>query len=348
MSTRIDNDEILDYSSINQLQGHILRANVVTTPSVQGSDLQIQSINVPTAHVTSGVINNTSVSETVSTTDSLTVSSLDTSVYSVDTLNLQSIHIENLNVVQTLDSQTVGSSGSVGSTNTSATTSTATDVNTSHLSVTGSTNVSGNFVYNDTKQTSYYSAPSQGAFRGICFFQNLDIGIGQTNTVISMNMRSESLQPYLCGYNTFLNDIDKTTSFDGTKAILSLCAPTSPASTLRWQENGNLAIYNGGTKVWQNGSMVSDIRLKTDIEPITSAMNTILKLDGVNFTYKWSPGEKTSGVLLEQVEEHFPYCVTEKSLVHLEKLVPLIVEGLKELNDRNKQIAKWINSQKDK
>lgn len=93
----------------------------------------------------------------------------------------------------------------------------------------------------------------------------------------------------------------------------------------------------------------SDQRLKTDIAKISNALDKVLQLDGINF--KWNElsdkTDKTSnqvGILAQQVQAVLPEAVKEKSNGYLgvdyEKLVPLLIESIKELKAEIDELKK--------
>jgi hypothetical protein len=111
-------------------------------------------------------------------------------------------------------------------------------------------------------------------------------------------------------------------------------------------------------------SWYSDDRLKTNIEIIPNALNKVMALRGVTFnanklaeSFGYSSKEKQVGVLASDVKSVLPEAVkpapfdimlfenTEVSrsgenyqTVQYEKLVPLLIEAIKELNNQIKQL----------
>ena len=86
----------------------------------------------------------------------------------------------------------------------------------------------------------------------------------------------------------------------------------------------------------------SDMRLKTDIEPITDALEKINALTGYTFTYDYN-GRKSAGLLAQEVEEVLPSAVVDKKLVfktddnqeyktlQYDQTIALLVQSIKEL-----------------
>jgi hypothetical protein len=83
-------------------------------------------------------------------------------------------------------------------------------------------------------------------------------------------------------------------------------------------------------------TILSDIRYKTDIEPIINASNKLLKLNGV--IYKKN-GEKQMGLIAQEVLKHFPELVSsngekgekEEYGIKYLNIIALLIEGFKEL-----------------
>ena len=103
-------------------------------------------------------------------------------------------------------------------------------------------------------------------------------------------------------------------------------------------DSGNLSITNDIT------AFASDIRLKTNIEPIKNALDKVLSLNG--FTYNFNEiGQSLGfdglvryvGVSAQEVQAVLPEAVkpapadSNYITVQYEKLVPLLIEAIKEL-----------------
>jgi hypothetical protein len=115
---------------------------------------------------------------------------------------------------------------------------------------------------------------------------------------------------------------------------------------------GNITFEAGGSTkfVTINGNLqcsddviafsLSDIKYKNNIKKIDSALDKLDKISGVEFEWNSdSPYEgRDIGVLAQDVEKVLPEIVTTRSngakAVRYEKLVPLIIEAIKELKDR--------------
>ena len=96
----------------------------------------------------------------------------------------------------------------------------------------------------------------------------------------------------------------------------------------------------------------SDKRLKENITPIENALEKVSKINGVEFDWKeLSDDEKTYihgneghdvGVIAQEIESVLPEVVTQRDngykAVKYEKIVPLLIEAIKELQDEIKQL----------
>jgi hypothetical protein len=81
----------------------------------------------------------------------------------------------------------------------------------------------------------------------------------------------------------------------------------------------------------------SDQRLKDNIVPIPDALNKVLSISGNTFNWNEKSGKEgtESGVIAQEILEVLPEAVTTRDngylAVHYDKLVPLLIEAIKEL-----------------
>jgi len=122
----------------------------------------------------------------------------------------------------------------------------------------------------------------------------------------------------------------------------------------------------------------SDKRLKENIKNIENPLDKISKLNGVTFDWKnqvidlgFNPRNKKEevGVIAQEVEEIFPQIIAPAPFdvehdhntgelksksgknyktVQYEKLVPLLIEGIKELSQQNKELLNRIEQLENK
>jgi hypothetical protein len=124
--------------------------------------------------------------------------------------------------------------------------------------------------------------------------------------------------------------------------------------TITSVNNGDALVYNGTR--WVNSQpdeaslFVSDASLKNDVSQISSAIEKIQSIRGVNFTWndkapKELPGSEDIGVIAQEVQSIAPSAVSEKDgLLHVQyhKIIPLLIEAIKqqqkEINDLKSKI----------
>jgi hypothetical protein len=106
----------------------------------------------------------------------------------------------------------------------------------------------------------------------------------------------------------------------------------------------------------------SDERLKENIKPLDSALDKVLKINGVSFDWKELTEEEKKtihgneghdvGVIAQEIEEVLPEVVTTRDsgykAVKYEKIVPLLIESIKELKSIVEEQQKEINELKNK
>ena len=128
---------------------------------------------------------------------------------------------------------------------------------------------------------------------------------------------------------------------------------TITALQLDMSEAGN-ALFNAnisGSQIEASGDVIafgsSDERLKDNITYIHRPIDKINKIGGYKFT--WNDKQDTYlgkdvGVLAQEIEAVLPEIVTTRGsgykAVKYEKIVPLLIEGIKELDKKIKDIEK--------
>ena len=99
---------------------------------------------------------------------------------------------------------------------------------------------------------------------------------------------------------------------------------------------------SGGLRVSEDviAYAISDERVKDNIKPIKNALELIDKISGISFDWKPESGHTGHdyGVLAQEVEKIFPELVTTREsgykAVKYEKLVPLLIQAIKELKQK--------------
>ena len=157
---------------------------------------------------------------------------------------------------------------------------------------------------------------------------------------------------------------------DGTVDTTSDSTGTPPGGTadgqIQYRNGSGFGASTGltfdGTNLTVGGDITafaSDERLKTNIEPIENALDKVLSLNG--FTYNFNDigkelGFDTSlrhaGVSAQEVQAVLPEVVATAPIsdkyitVKYEKLVPLLIESIKELNSKIDELTSEIDELK--
>lgn len=107
----------------------------------------------------------------------------------------------------------------------------------------------------------------------------------------------------------------------------------------------------GGSCYVNTGGCASDIRLKQDIQPIESALEKLVKISGVSYEWKKSPGEHYMGFIAQEVEKQFPILVKtdEEGIksVNYNGIAAPIVEAIKELKAENDALRAELKAAND-
>ena len=221
----------------------------------------------------------------------------------------------------------------------------------------------GHFLYNPNSATlsglnisaSTLSA-SDGS--GIQALNASNLGSG-TVPLARLGSGTKNSSTFLAGDNTFktvtvaINSIsadgdNRIITSDGDGTATAEANLTFDGTTLQVSGTGNNSVQMATGAISATGNITafaSDIRLKTEIKPIENAVAKLLKLNG--FTYELNElagslgyelnGERYSGVSAQEVKEVLPEAVkpapinSDYMTVQYEKLVPLLIEAIKEL-----------------
>jgi len=149
------------------------------------------------------------------------------------------------------------------------------------------------------------------------------------------------------GYTTAVGDITGVAvsgsglSGGGTSGSVTITSNATTAATAN-----TIAYRDASANIYANDFYAtSDMRLKTDVAVIENPLNKLAYLDG--FNYRWNelatnPDKETVqvGVSAQQVEGLFPHIVNTNEdgykTVAYDKLVPLLIEAVKELHEKVK------------
>lgn len=116
-----------------------------------------------------------------------------------------------------------------------------------------------------------------------------------------------------------------TTSTSGTLSR----ANTSSSKLSYVPSTGTLTVVDLNT--------TSDLKLKENVEPISSALDIINKIDGVSFNWK-ETGKKSYGVIAQQLQEILPELVSQEDRGLSVSYLPLIALLIEAIKEQQKQI----------
>ena len=136
--------------------------------------------------------------------------------------------------------------------------------------------------------------------------------------------------------NTTINLTDNNTTYTRSNFINQACDTTSNVTFNSIQSAGNITAYYNS----------SDLALKDNIEVIPNALEKVMSLDGINWTYK-NDGRKMTGLIAQQLQKVLPNAVYEANVMdedgHLAirygNVVGLLVESIKELSEKVKKLG---------
>jgi hypothetical protein len=256
-----------------------------------------------------------------------------------------------------------GTLGVTGATTLSSTLSvTAATTLSSTLSVTGVStfNNSITLVGSNTAATEYFKIQNASAADKF----TVDTSSGNTTIVGTLDVTGATTLSSTLGItgNTTITNADlyitntSTTGGDiiangGTDGIFTIYNTTNSGSiTINVKDNVgtgvNILSLNSSTATITGALNVtgditafytSDQRLKDNIIPIPDALNKVLSISGNTFDWNEKSGKEgtEAGVIAQEILEVLPEAVTTRDngylAVHYEKLVPLLIEAIKEL-----------------
>ncbi|MEO1378156.1 MAG: tail fiber domain-containing protein [Cyanobacteria bacterium J06635_10] len=113
-------------------------------------------------------------------------------------------------------------------------------------------------------------------------------------------------------------------------------------------ESISLAIYQAEQPVWKPTTNLSDLSLAENITPIENALDKVLSLEGVSFTWKDKAlgKDREISVSAEKVGKVLPELV-HSGLVKYEKLVPVLIEAIKAQQKQIEELQTQVESLKN-
>jgi len=103
-------------------------------------------------------------------------------------------------------------------------------------------------------------------------------------------------------------------------------------------------LYVSESGYFKSVFQTSDRAQKTNIKPFTTCLDDILKLEPCTFNWKVS-GEPDIGFIAQDVQTSWPALTSDGTSIAYSRLIPLLLEGLRELNARVKVLEGLRNSE---
>ena len=227
-------------------------------------------------------------------------------------------------------------------------------------------------IFYDSDNTSYYTNPASTSYLSYIGRRSHQTGhlVGGYNNIGNSSNYSNPIFTIGSNYNPGSTSLSNMYGIGYCKNTASFISLSNEGSG--W---GLYVAADGDARIWMNGSTgsysgtgnitayASDRRLKTNIKPIENALDKLNKINGV--TYDWVDDITTEygfhpqcmhehGVVAQEIAEVLPDAVvtapfngsyTEKcgtdhdfKTVHKEKIIPLLIEAIKELQQEVKEL----------
>ena len=221
------------------------------------------------------------------------------------------------------------------------------------------TNTGVNVTGTVTASTGFLPNTNAGAYLGTSSLKFSDLYIQGQATIDNIQIDGSTIQNTSSG-NITIPKISATSVSTSTLSASSVTSSSVTSSSLSVSSSASIQSLSASGTLTVSGSIVctgditafaSDIRLKTNIEPIENALDKVCKLHG--FTYNFNEiGQSLgfdgdivhAGVSAQDVREVLPEVVrsapanihgaieNDYITVQYEKLVPLLIEAIKDLN----------------
>lgn len=194
--------------------------------------------------------------------------------------------------------------------------------------------------------------------------ENGNVGIGSplaerpltiTNTVYGEKIQFIKTALGEAGIASYAADLRIYAEQSGSKVSFGTFASNVFTELGRFQQSGAIVLSINGN-LWANGTTyASDERFKKNITAITTPLQKLEKLNGVEYEMKteefssnqFQPGRQI-GLLAQNVEKIIPEAVSETGGykgVDYARLVPLLIEAIKEQQKEINQLKKLIRKQ---
>ncbi len=140
----------------------------------------------------------------------------------------------------------------------------------------------------------------------------------------------------------------KNTTIDNTLTVANISAHTV---------TGNLSVSGNISATGDITAFASDERLKTNIKPLENSLEKVLSLDGFTYNFNdiaselgFDPEITHVGVSAQQIQSVLPEAVApapannDYLTVKYEKIVPLLIEAIKDLSNEVRDLRKQIEN----
>jgi hypothetical protein len=175
--------------------------------------------------------------------------------------------------------------------------------------------------------------------------------IAANSTIMTLNQQGTLALPYGASPNKYLEcmDLSGNTAWNyvsnltqGLGASLNVLGNNS----FSFQQNSveNASLDTNGNMTAQNFFSVSDQRFKKNISTITNAGDLLKQIRGVRFDWR-KDGSPDIGVIAQEVFEVIPEAIVSSMngsmlTVAYNKIIPLLIETIKELQSRVETLEK--------
>jgi len=185
-----------------------------------------------------------------------------------------------------------------------------------------------------------------GSGKGLEFTSNPGGGTGDVASITYYAETGEDTKFKIATGNDAVDDIELSTANDASVLIPASTASTSKTSGAL-KVTGGVGIsgaLNVGGDITAFAS--SDVTLKENITPISNAVDKVRSISGNTFTWNEKSvydGEEGTGIIAQEIEALGLPGVTETredgtKAVRYDRLVPLLIEAIKELDTKVKSL----------
>lgn len=141
-----------------------------------------------------------------------------------------------------------------------------------------------------------------------------------------------------------LESVDGTATFNGQVRVTNSTASSS-TTTGAFVVTGGVGV--GGRITCTTLVETSSIALKENINPITNALDSILKLNGVTYDRKDTSNTDEAGLIAEEVDTILPNVVSKDTTgnpygIYYTKLVAYLIEAIKEQQIQIEELKKKV------